>query len=100
MKTVLAVQITRADIIAGQTGDCHFCALALAVRRALANRGISGNVGVYDAVWFGENESDTNYQESLRNQMAGEWVKNFDRWRDGSPNCTPPMSADFLYFFH
>ena len=96
---MLAVQITDEDIDKGIQGDCHFCAGALAVRRALRNRGYSdAGVTVYGGVCVPERHL------SAENEALHEWQRGFDSWKDSEtiswrPKKPRPKPAEFMLEF-
>lgn len=101
MNTTLAIQITEEDKAESRRlngyGDSHHCPAALAVKRAIRNRGIiPDNITTCDNVSVNSNKPLTGFGGayhilSLDNPALYQWQLAWDRRKDPAP-------AEFLIF--
>ena len=101
MHTTLAIQITKEDIKKGIASNCEKCAGALAMRRAMRNRGLSvDDLICFGAVILKEKTKDDFTRETLlsnKNEELKKWQECFDFWKT-SDGVKAPLPAEFILF--
>lgn len=94
MNTTLAVQVTQEDIDKGEAVNCFKCPIALAVSRAMRNRGLYGEFSCYETVSCGP--MGHSHRISLPNTEAYKWARQFDDFC--GRNIPQPEPAEFIFF--
>lgn len=97
MHTTLAVQITEQDLEKGIAVDCIRCAGALAVKRALRNRGYNDdNLLVYEGIWICNVSGKPSIRLMETNRDFLNWQGKFDQWK--RYNEEKPPLREFILF--
>ena len=105
MHTTLAVQITEQDIKNGIAHHCQKCAGALALRRAMKNRGLDvKDISCFGGVLLPIEDEKMGYPRisyiSEVNAALQKWQHTFDNWKSLPKDLKPaePLPAEFILF--
>lgn len=97
MNTTLAVQVTQEDIDQGKRADCLKCPVALAVRRAMKNRGYDPtDIKTFGNIFLRRIKDKIDLSLSEYNQDASTFASLFDAAK--SETGILPQPTEFLFF--